>query len=83
MEYDKKVIDCFMKNQRQLFPQDVAETPEQAQDFLGDVFAVVVKSKREVRRYFREEVIDTEGKDPLEAAEVFDIGDGRYLIVEA
>ncbi len=32
--YDKKVIDCFLKNQRQLFPEDVASTPEEAEDFL-------------------------------------------------
>ena len=24
-QYDKKVIDCFLKNQRQLFPEDVAK----------------------------------------------------------
>ena len=65
--YDKKVIDCFLKNQRQLFPEDVASTPEEAEDFLDMVFATVVSSK----------------KDVLEAAEVFAVGDGRYLIVDA
>ena len=73
--YDKKVIDCFLKNQRQLFPEDVASTPEEAEDFL-DI-------KKDVRRYFEEDFIDFEGSDPLEAAEVFAVGDGRYLIVDA
>jgi hypothetical protein len=81
--YDKKVIDCFLKNQRQLFPEDVASTPEEAEDFLDMVFATVVSSKKDVRRYFEEDFIDFEGSDPLEAAEVFAVGDGRYLIVDA
>ena len=79
-QYDKKVIDCFLKNQRQLFPEDVASTPEEAEDFLDMVFATVVSSKKDVRRYFEEDFIDF---DPLEAAEVFAVGDGRYLIVDA
>lgn len=82
-QYDKKVIDCFLKNQRQLFPEDVASTPEEAEDFLDMVFATVVSSKKDVRRYFEEDFIDFEGSDPLEAAEVFAVGDGRYLIVDA
>ena len=39
----------------------------------------------EVIAYFEEEGIDVEsavGDEILEASEVFDIGDGRYLIVE-
>ena len=47
--------------------------------------AVVVDSVDEVVEYFEEEGIDMEGasdEEILEAEEVFDIGDGRYLIVE-
>ena len=52
--YDKKVLDCFLENQLQLFPEKVAETPEEADDFLEMMFAVVVKGKRGVRKYFEE-----------------------------
>ena len=48
--------------------------------------AVVVDSVDEVWEYFEEEGLDMEGADKeeiLEASEVFDVGDGRYLIVEA
>ena len=48
--------------------------------------AVVVDSVDEVWEYFDEEGIDMEGQDKdeiLEASEVFDVGDGRYLIVES
>ena len=32
---------------------------------------------------FEEDFIDFEGSDPLEASEVFAVGDGRYRIVDA
>lgn len=84
-EYDDAVVSCFLKKQRQLFPEDVAETPEEAEAFLEDCMAVVAASVREVLEYFEEAGIDTEGADEdaiLGAEEVFDVGDGRYLIVE-
>lgn len=84
-EYDDVVLACFLKKQRQLFPEDVAETPEEAEAFLEDCVAVVVDSVQEVWKYFDEAGIDTERADEeeiLNADEVFDIGDGRYLIVE-
>ena len=84
--YDEAVLKCFLKKQEQLFPQRVAETPEEAEDFLGECLAVVVDSVREVWEYFDEEGVDMEGADEkeiLSAAEVFEVGDGRYLIVEA
>lgn len=80
--YDKKVLDCFLRDQLQLFPEKVAETPEEADDFLEMMFAVVVRGRRSVRRYFEETGVDMTGEDVLKASEVFDIGDGRYLIVE-
>lgn len=84
-EYDDAVLKCFLDNQLQLFPEEVAETLEEAENFLDEVMAVVVDSVEEVIEYFEEEGIDMDGADGeeiLEASEVFDIGDGRYLIVE-
>ena len=78
-EYDDAVLECFLENQLQLFPENVAETPEEAEDFLEECMAVVVD-------YFDEEGVDLEGQskeDILDAPEVFDVGDGRYLIVES
>lgn len=85
MQFDDDVLECFLENQLQLFPEKVAETLEEAEDFLEDCMAVVVDSVEEVIAYFEEEGIDTEGvmdEEILDADEVFDIGDGRYLIVE-
>lgn len=84
-EYDDAVLKCFLDNQLQLFPEEVADTLDEAESFLEEVMAVVVDSVEEVIEFFEEEGIDmdgAEGEDILEAAEVFDVGDGRYLIVE-
>jgi len=84
-EFDDAVLKCFLKKQLQLFPEPVAESMEEAEAFLEDCMAVVVDSVEEVIEFFEEEGIDMDGADEdeiLEADEVFDIGDGRYLIVE-
>ena len=85
-EYDDAVLNCFLENQLQLLPEKVAENIEEAEAFLEECMAVVVDSVDEVWEYFDEEGIDMEGQNKqeiLEASEVFDIGDGRYLIVES
>ncbi len=84
--FDEKVVQCFLENQLQLYPEKVAETYEEAENFLEECMAVVVDSVKEVWEFFEEEGVDMEGADEeeiLEADEVFEIGDGRYLIVEA
>lgn len=81
-EYDDAVLQCFLKHQLQLFPEAVAETAEEAEEFLTDCLAVVVSSAAEVEEFFEEEGIDIGDGNLLEAAEVFEVGDGRYLIVE-
>ena len=84
-EFDDAVLQCFLDNQEQLFPEgDVASNLEEAEAFLEESLAVVVNSVEEVWEFFEEEGIDVEadGDEILEADEVFDIGDGRYLIVE-
>ncbi|MDE6388570.1 MAG: glyoxalase [Lachnospiraceae bacterium] len=83
--FDEKVLQCFLDNQLQLYPEPVAETLEGAESFLEECMAVVVDSVKEVWEFFEEEGVDMEGADEeeiLEADEVFEIGDGRYLIVE-
>lgn len=86
LNYDDAVLEAFLNNQTKLYPEEVAATKEEADDFLSEVMAVVVDSVDEVWEYFEEECIDVDGADKeeiLEADEVFAVGDGRYLIVEA
>ena len=83
--YDDEILEVFLENQRQLFPENVAETLEEAEEFLEDCMAVVCKNIREVREYFDEAGTDISGmsdEELLEASEVFEIPDGRFLIVE-
>ncbi|QDW73780.1 glyoxalase [Lachnospiraceae bacterium KGMB03038] len=84
-EYDEECLNTFLRLQSQLFDEPVAETPEEAEAFLEDCMAVVADSLEEVCQFFEEEGLDTEGMSPEEiedAAEVFALSDGRYLIVE-
>lgn len=84
-EYDDEIQNYFLENQRQLFPENVAETPEEAGQFLEDCMAVVCSSLKEVKDYLDEAGMDVSGMDReelLAASEVFSIPDGRFLIVE-
>lgn len=83
--FDEMTVQCFLENQLQLYPEKVAQTYEEAENFLEECMAVVVDSPKEVWEFFEEEGMDTDEADEesiLEADEVFEIGDGRYLIVE-
>lgn len=84
--FDKDVVNFFLDNQSRLFDEDVASTPEEAQDFLEDAMAEVVDSIDEVIEYFDEMGIDTDGmsEDEIEQqAEVFALPDGQYLVVNS
>ena len=85
-EYEKEILETFLKLQGQLVDKPVAETLEEADEFLGDCMATVVDSAKEVREYFEESGADVDGmsmEELLDASEVFALSDGRYLIVEA
>lgn len=84
-EYDELVLNTFIENQNQLFSEEVADSPEAAEEFLCDCMAVVCQNAAEVKEYFEEAGLDIAGlsdDEVLEQSEVFAIPDGRYLIVE-
>ena len=84
--YDEAVVQYFLEHQMQLFKENVAESPEEAEEFLEDCMAVVCMNLKEVKAYFEDQGADIEGmslRDLEEASEVFALPDGRYLIVEA
>lgn len=82
MELDNICGKIFLKEQGKLFPKPVAETLEEAMDFLEDCMAQVFADKAELRAYMEEEGIDIDG-DVTEELEVFELPDGRFLYVEA
>ena len=81
-DYDSEVLKAFLENQNQLFDENVANTPEEAEAFLEDCMAVVVDSMDEVFEYFEDCGTDLEGAELDDICEVFKVPDGRYLIVE-
>ncbi|MCR5784979.1 MAG: glyoxalase [Eubacterium sp.] len=83
-EYDNETLRVFLENQEQLFEESVADTEDEAEAFLEDSLAVVCSSLDDVRAYLEESGMDTYdmSDDELEeSAEVFNISDGRYLVV--
>lgn len=85
-EYSEECLEIFLKKQGQLFDEPVAESLEEAESFLEDCMAVVVDSLKEVQAYFEESGMDVSGlsyEELEDMAEVFPLGDGTYLIVEA
>ena len=85
-EYSRHCVEVFFENQGQLFDRPVAASMEEAEEFLTDCMAVVAGSLKEVRDYLDDAGMDIEGmslKELEEIEEVFPLGDGTYLIVEA
>lgn len=85
MSYKKEYVETFLKNQGQLFDEPVADTAEEAAEFLEDCMAYVANTFKDVKQYFEENGGDTAGmskEEILEQAEVFQMPDGKFLIVE-
>ena len=84
-EFDEACLEYFLAHQEQLLPEPVAETMEEAEEFLEDCMAVVCKNIKEVRDYFDEAGSDISGMSDdelMDQSEVFAIEDGRFLVVE-
>lgn len=84
-EYDEEVLNTFLEKQAQLFSEEVAQTPEAAEEFLEDCMAVVCEDIHEVRDYFEDTGSDISGMSDdelLDQSEVFSMPSGRFLIVE-
>ena len=83
--YTEERIEVFLKEQGRLYDEPVAETVEEAEEFLEDCMAVEVKNIKEVRKYLDEAGADVSGmsdEELEEACEVFALPSGGYLIVE-
>ena len=84
-EYDEEVLNTFLEKQAQLFSEEVAQTPEAAEEFLEECMAVVCEDIHEVRDYFEDAGSDISGMSDdelLDQSEVFSMPSGRFLIVE-
>lgn len=85
-KYDDEVLQAFLEMQSQLFDEEVAADLAEARAFLEDCMAAVCKNLKEVREYFDDsgaDISELSDSELKEAAEVFVLPDGRYLVVEA
>ena len=83
--YKKESVETFLKEQSRLYDEPVAESYEEAEEFLEDCMASIVDNIGEVREFLDQEGMDVSGMSDEEiedASEVFALSDGRYLIVE-
>ena len=84
-QFDEVCLNYFLKNQTQLFREEVAATLEEAEEVLEDCMAVICENLQEVKDYLDESRADASGmslREVEEASEVFSLPDGRYLVVE-
>ena len=51
-QYDEMCLQCFLEKQSQLFDETVAQSLEEAEEFLEDCMAVVCDNIKDVRAYF-------------------------------
>lgn len=84
--YELECASTFLKNQCKLFKDPVCSTVDEAVEFLEDSFACIFNTPDEIREYWVENGMDVEGmsdSDIIESLEVFELPDGRYLVIEA
>lgn len=83
-ELDMECAKVFLDNQEQLFDEPVALDIDEAMEFLEDCMAVVLEDEDELLQYLKDEGVDISDYDDIkDALEVFALGDGRFLYVEA
>ena len=85
-DFREEDIQEFLDQQLQLFPEPVAETLEEAEEFLEDCMAVLCKNEKEVKQYLDEVGVDIYGmsmEEILDQPEVFALPNNRYMILEA
>ena len=78
--YSEEAVKIFLEKQEQLFDEPVADTLEEAGEFLEEWMAVEVNSLKEVRRYLDEAGAAVDGMSDMElkeAAEVVPLPSGR------
>lgn len=85
---DNELLECakvFLRDQEKLFDEPVAETIDEAKEFLEDCFAQCFDDISMVRAYLEEEGMDVDSLSDEELEdelEVFKLDDGRYFVVE-
>lgn len=84
MENWDECAKVFLREQGKLFDEPVANTLQEAKEFLDECFAVYCKNIKELREVLDEEgmdVSDMSDKELEEQLEVFKLDEGGYFYV--
>lgn len=84
-EIQREVAEYFLKNQSRMYDEPVAESVEEAIEFLEDCMAMVFDNIDDLKDYLEEDadITDMDDEEIEDSLEVFKLPDGRYLLVEA
>lgn len=85
-QYDKECLTTFLKKQKEIYKETVAETEAEADEFLTDCMAAVLNSPKEIKEYWDDMGIDVQGmtlEEIEDSIEVIKLPSGRYLVVES
>lgn len=86
---EKHMDECarvFLRDQGKLFDEPVAETIDEAVEFLEDCFAQYFETLKELKGFMDEEGLDISelsDEELEEQLEVFKLDNGGYFFVEA
>lgn len=79
-----EAAQVFFNNQEKLLMKKCLGSVQESFDFLIECNALIFENKKEMEEYFNEECIElSDDEDVTDALEVFDLGNGQYLYVEA
>lgn len=84
-QFDEECLTTFLEVQDKIYKEKVANTLEEADEFLEECMAIVVNSVKEIREYWDEMGLDIAGMTSEEieqSEEVIKLPSGRYLVVE-
>lgn len=82
--YEKMCAEVFLREQGKMFQEPVAETEEEALEFLQENFAAVFDEIAQIREYWEEngmDAADLSDEEVKGALEVFCLPNGKYLVV--
>lgn len=85
MVFKEQYVKTFLEKQSQLYDEPVAETLEEADEFLDISMATVCDNMKDVKSYLKEIGADICGmtlEDIEDMPEVFAMPDGKYLVLE-
>ena len=85
--YTEECVNTFLKEQGRLYDEPVAESYEEAEEFLEDCFAQYCKNIKELKQVMDDEGMDISGmsdEEIEEQLEVFKLDNNNgYFFVEA